>query len=200
MPLWGKSAEDRLLDQIFNLKFTAKQLDRAAKKCEKDEKSELSKVKTAMSKGNDDGGRIHAQNAIRKKNEQLNYLKLASRYGDRLRMVVIVCVCIEEPCLRLVMRNGRLDAVVNRLETQAKLSSINKEMSGVVRSLDMALRSSNLEQVTEVMDKFEKQFEELDLQSEAMQSSIAGSTALLTPEDEVTTLMRKVCKKQNLNL
>ena len=79
MPLWGKSPEEKLLDQIFNLKFTAKQLDRAAKKCEKDEKSEKMKVKAALAKGNNDGGRIHAQNAIRKKNEQLNYLKLASR-------------------------------------------------------------------------------------------------------------------------
>ena len=79
MPLWGKSAEEKLLDQIFNLKFTAKQLDRAAKKCEKDEKAEKMKVKAAMNKNNNDGARIYAQNAIRKKNEQLNYLKLSSR-------------------------------------------------------------------------------------------------------------------------
>lgn len=90
------------------------------------------------------------------------------------------------------MLNGRLDAVVNRLETQAKLNNINKEMSGIVHSLDIALRGNNPEQVTEVMDKFEKQFEELDLRSDAMQNSIAGSTALLTPEDEVTTLMAQV--------
>ena len=65
-------------------------------------------------------------------------------------------------------------------------------MSGIVHSLDIALRGNNPEQVTEVMDKFEKQFEELDLRSDAMQNSIAGSTALLTPEDEVTTLMAQV--------
>ena len=40
-----------------------------------------------------EGGRIYAQNAIRKKTEALNYLKLASR----------------------------LDAVVSRLDTQAKM-------------------------------------------------------------------------------
>ena len=36
---------DKLLEQIFNLKFTAKQLNRSAVKCEKDEKAERLKVK-----------------------------------------------------------------------------------------------------------------------------------------------------------
>ena len=44
--------------------------------------------------GNVDGARIHAQNAIRKKSEQLNYLRLSSR----------------------------LDAVASRLDTQAKMN------------------------------------------------------------------------------
>ena len=61
--------------QIFNLKFTAKQLVRASKKCEKEEKEERNKVKRAIEKGNIDGARLYAQNAIRKKNETLNYLK-----------------------------------------------------------------------------------------------------------------------------
>lgn len=36
---------DKLLEQIFNLKFTAKQLNRSAIKCEKEEKAERLKVK-----------------------------------------------------------------------------------------------------------------------------------------------------------
>ena len=47
-----------------------------AKKCEKEEKSEKGKVKKAIEKGNIEGARIYAQNAIRKKTEQLNYLKV----------------------------------------------------------------------------------------------------------------------------
>jgi len=61
--------------QIFNLRFTAKQLVRTSKKCEKEEREERSKVKRAIEKGNIDGARLYAQNAIRKKNETLNYLK-----------------------------------------------------------------------------------------------------------------------------
>lgn len=52
--------------------------------------AERLKVKRAIEKGNMEGAKIYAQNAIRKKNEQLNYMKLASR----------------------------LDAVVSRLDTQ----------------------------------------------------------------------------------
>jgi hypothetical protein len=62
--------------QIFNLKFTAKQLSRAAIKSEKEEKSERLKIKKAIEKGNMEGAKIYAQNAIRKKNESLNYMKV----------------------------------------------------------------------------------------------------------------------------
>jgi charged multivesicular body protein 1 len=37
--------DNRLLDQIFNLKFTSKQLVRASKKCEQEEKEEKSKAR-----------------------------------------------------------------------------------------------------------------------------------------------------------
>ena len=39
----------------------------------------LSQVKRAIEKGNLEGARIYAQNAIRKKTEQLNYLKARAR-------------------------------------------------------------------------------------------------------------------------
>ena len=74
-----KSKEDALLDRIFELKFTAKQLSRTAAKCEKEERQLKAKVKVAIEKGNLDGAKIHATDAIRKKNEQLNMLKLSSR-------------------------------------------------------------------------------------------------------------------------
>lgn len=79
----------------MELKMTSKSLQRQSKKCEKEEKSEKLKVKKAIEKGNMDGARIYAENAIRKRSEQMNYLRLASR----------------------------LDAVVARLDTQVKILS-----------------------------------------------------------------------------
>ena len=54
-------------------------MERAAKKCEKDEKQQKAKVKKALEQGNVEGARIYAENAIRKKNEGLNYLRMAAR-------------------------------------------------------------------------------------------------------------------------
>lgn len=54
-------------------------MERAAKKCEKDEKQQKAKVKKSLEQGNVEGARIYAENAIRKKNEGLNYLRMAAR-------------------------------------------------------------------------------------------------------------------------
>jgi hypothetical protein len=80
--------------------FTAKTLSKQSSKALKDERTEKAKLKKvsscprrtrtwtgwlirlslqALQQGNTDGARIYASNAIRKKNESLNLLRLASR-------------------------------------------------------------------------------------------------------------------------
>ena len=44
-------ADNRMLDQIFNLKFTSKQLVRASKKCEQEEKEEKNKARGTHERG-----------------------------------------------------------------------------------------------------------------------------------------------------
>ena len=66
---------EKLLNQIMELKFTSKSIQRQAKKCE-EEKSEKLKIKKAVEKGNIDRARIYAKNAIQKRTEQMNYLCL----------------------------------------------------------------------------------------------------------------------------
>uniref|UniRef100_A0A7S0YI99 Uncharacterized protein n=1 Tax=Polytomella parva TaxID=51329 RepID=A0A7S0YI99_9CHLO len=163
---------EQLLEQIFNLKLTAKQLSRAAVKCEKEEKAEKLKVKKAIEKGNLEGAKIYSQNAIRKKNEQLNYMKLASR----------------------------LDAVVSRLDTQAKMQTINKNMAGIVKSLEKALVNNDPERIANTMGQFEKQFEDLDLQSEVVNQVMGAQANLLTPEEDVVALMQQVAEEHGLEL
>lgn len=99
----------------MDLKFTSKSLQRQSKKCEKEEKAQKLKIKKAMEKGNIDGARICAENAIRKRNEQMNYLRLSSR----------------------------LDAVVARLDTQAKMQTVSKSMGSIVKSLNSSLTTGN---------------------------------------------------------
>ena len=79
MPLFGTDPVQKMQNQLFQLRFTAKSLIRESKKCEKDVKTNKRKCKTAMEKGNMEGARIYAENAIRLHNQSLNYLKLSSR-------------------------------------------------------------------------------------------------------------------------
>lgn len=54
-------------------------MERNSKKCEKEERLEKQKIKKAIQKGNSEVARVHAENAIRQKNEALNYLKMSAR-------------------------------------------------------------------------------------------------------------------------
>ncbi|KAJ1260079.1 hypothetical protein BS78_10G204500 [Paspalum vaginatum] len=163
---------EKLMNQIFDLKFTSKSLQRQARKCEKEEKEQKLKVKKAIEKGNMDGARIYAENAIRKRTEHMNYLRLASR----------------------------LDAVVARLDTQAKMQVIGKSMGSIVKSLDSALNTGNLQKMSETMDNFERQFVNMEVQAEFMEGAMAGSTSLSTPETEVNSLMQQVADDYGLEV
>ncbi|XP_077230433.1 ESCRT-related protein CHMP1B-like [Tasmannia lanceolata] len=164
--------KEKLMEQIFHLKLTSKSLVRQAKKCEQEEKSEKAKVKKAIEKGNIDGARIYAQNAIRKRNEQLNYLRFASR----------------------------LDAVVARLGSQSSFESVGKSMSGIVKSLQGALSVGNMEKISQTMDRFEKTFVNMEVQSSFIEKSMAGTTSLSTPEGEVGSLMQQVADDYGLEV
>jgi len=157
-------------NQLFNLKFTAKQLSKEAKKCEKNSKSNQDKCKKAMQQGNNDGARIYAEKAIRDKNQALNYLRLSSR----------------------------IDAVAQRVQTAVSMKMLTKNMQGVVRNMDTALQSMNPEKINKVMEQFEKQFEDLDIASGVMQDSVATTSAQSIPESQVDGLMQQVADEHGL--
>ncbi|WVO16011.1 hypothetical protein L204_103676 [Cryptococcus depauperatus] len=151
---------------LFQLKFTAKVLQRQAKKANKDEASEKNKLKQALAKGNTDGARIYAQNAIRKKNEGLNLLRLGSR----------------------------IDAVASRVETAVAMRTVTNSMGSVVKGMDKAMESMNLEKV------FESQFADLDVQTNYMESTMSDTTAIATPQDQVDHLMQQVADEAGLEI
>ena len=89
---------------------------------------------------------------------------------------------------------------MSRLETQSKMNLINKSFAGIVKSLERALASNNLTQVSQTMEQFEKAFENLDVQSEVVEAAMGASTALSTPADQVTALMQAVADEHQLEL
>eukprot|EP00164_Ancoracysta_twista_P000931 GFYU01001220.1.p1 GENE.GFYU01001220.1~~GFYU01001220.1.p1 ORF type:complete len:199 (+),score=69.56 GFYU01001220.1:129-725(+) len=159
-------------NQLFQLKFTAKQLAKASKKCEKAEKAEKTKLKKAIEKGNMDGARLYAQNAIRQKNQGMNYLRLASR----------------------------VDAVASRFEIAVKMNQVTKAIGGVVKSMDSALGSMDVEKISHTMDAFEKQFEDMDVKSDYVENAINSTTTMTTPDDEVNELIAAVADENSLNI
>jgi charged multivesicular body protein 1 len=125
-----------------------------------------------------EGAKIYAANAIRKKNEALNLLRLASR----------------------------IDATAARVQTAVTMKKVTSNMANVVKGMDKAMQSMNLEQVSKakqismVMDKFEQQFEDLDVQTEYMENSMGQTTATMTPGDQVDELMQQVAEENGLEL
>ena len=79
----------------------------------------LGKLKKAIEQNNMEGAKIYAENAIRNKNEELNYLKLASR----------------------------IDAVAARVNSAAKMGALTKNMSGVTKALDSCMKQFSLDKV-----------------------------------------------------
>jgi len=189
-------------NQLFNLKFTAKQLSRMSKKAEKEEKAEKAKVKKvgavrsaqqqasvaararafttpttptfahsqAIEKGNMEGARIYAQNAIRQKNQSMNYLRLSSR----------------------------VDAVASRVESAVKMQLVTKQMAGVVKGMESSLQSMDVEKIARVMEGFEKSFEDVDVRSEYIEQAINSSTSAAMPEEDVENLLQQVADEHGL--
>ncbi|KIK93456.1 hypothetical protein PAXRUDRAFT_828986 [Paxillus rubicundulus Ve08.2h10] len=157
---------------LFQLKFTAKTLSRQAKKAHKEEVAEKARLKKALQQGNNDGARIYASNAIRKKSEGLNLLRLASR----------------------------IDAVASRVETAVTMRQVTGSMTSVVKGMDRAMDSMNLEKISLVMDKFESQFSDLDVQTSYMEDAMSSTTAVSTPQDQIDQLMQQTADEANIQL
>lgn len=66
-----------------------------------------------------EGAKIHAENAIRQKNQALNFRRMSAR----------------------------IDAVASRVQTAVTTKQVTKSMGGVVKSMEAATRSMNLEKV-----------------------------------------------------
>ena len=125
-----------------------------------------------MEKGNMEGARIHAQNAIRNKTQALNYLRLGAR----------------------------IDSVASKLESAIKMQQVTKTMGSVVKGMDKALASMNIEQISAVMEKFEQQFEDMDVKSEYIEGAMSGATSGVMPEEQVDSLMQQVADEHGLKM
>ena len=172
---------------------------------------------------------MYAQNAIRKQNERLNLLRLASR----------------------------IDAVASRVQTAVTMRQVTGSMANVVKGMDSAMKTMNLEkvcyhlpllllslcsrplshlvsasrpgrggrmggeegngpqisflslltrvpslagQISLVMDKFETQFEDLDVATGYYENATSSATAVATPQEDVDRLMGQIADENGLEI
>ena len=101
------------------------------------------------------------------------------------------------------------------------MRQVTGNMTSVVRGMDKAMENMNLErvrlqpylfltkrpnnffsfpQISMVMDKFETQFTDLDVQTEYMEDAMSSTTAVSTPQDQIDQLMRQTAEEANIEL
>ena len=55
-------------------------------------------------------------------------------------------------------------------------------------------------QISMVMDKFETQFTDLDVQTSYMEDAMSSTTAVSTPQDQIEQLMRQTAEEANIEM
>merc|ERR1712186_103928 len=71
---------------------------------------------------------------------------------------------------------------------------------GVVKGMSAAMKSMNLEKISTLMDNFEKEFEDLDVQTSVMEGAMSQTTATNIPQDAVEGLMKQAADEAGLEL
>lgn len=96
--------------------------------------------------------------------------------------------------------SSRIDAVAQRLETAIRTNEMSKAMGNVVKGMNGALKSMDVEKISKTMDDFEKQFEDMDVRAGYMENAMNNSTASATPEDQVDGLLMAVADEHQLDV
>ena len=159
------------MDDLIQFRMTSKSMLHSHKKCEKKAEVEKAKLKRAIEQKNPEGARIYAQNAIREKNQALNFLRFSSR----------------------------IDAVAARLETSIRIQEVNTAMGNTVNGMANVLKNMDVDKIAGTMEDFEKAFEDMDVRAGYMEGAMEATTSSSTPADEVDKLIGMVADEAGLD-
>lgn len=96
--------------------------------------------------------------------------------------------------------SSRLDACCSRIESAVRMNQVTGGMQGVVKGMGQSLQAMDIDKLGALMDKFEEQFEDLDVKAGYMESTMNSTTATATPGDQVDELISQVADANNLEL
>ena len=167
-----QSPSDKMFDNIFEFKMMAKQMNKESQKSAAQEKALLAKLKDAIARGDNEGAKVIAADAIRKKNEVKRYKVLGSKI-DTI--------------------SQRLQSAYNTQRLTENMKELTEKMIGSANAMDMV-------QMNETMANFEKMFDDLDVNSEMMNQVFDNVNAGVTNENEVNNLINQVAEANGLKL
>eukprot|EP00330_Aristerostoma_sp_ATCC50986_P009341 CAMPEP_0114576446 /NCGR_PEP_ID=MMETSP0125-20121206/1207_1 /TAXON_ID=485358 ORGANISM="Aristerostoma sp., Strain ATCC 50986" /NCGR_SAMPLE_ID=MMETSP0125 /ASSEMBLY_ACC=CAM_ASM_000245 /LENGTH=369 /DNA_ID=CAMNT_0001764967 /DNA_START=101 /DNA_END=1211 /DNA_ORIENTATION=- len=144
-----KDPREEIEDAIFNMKFTAKQFENAAKKAQKEQKKEIQKAKDALKKNNEEGAKLFLQNAATKYKESSNMLRMAHR----------------------------MDAISAHLKSNITNSDLMKTLSGITPQLQMQQQFMDHESLSNNMNNYQKAMDDLMIQGKIMDSAMNENMA-----------------------
>ena len=116
--------------------------------------------------------RIYATNAIRKRNEALNFLRMSAKF----------------------------DMVASQINSAVTTGMVTNTMANVVNGLEKAVQCDNIEKISMMMDQFEQQCGMLNTQTAYMDSAMASTGHLTTPLDQVDELIQQVGDAHGLDV
>lgn len=167
-----KSTQDVLFETIFEFKMQAKQLAKESKKADREKEVMIEKVKTAFSNNKPEAAKLYAQDAIRKRNEAIKYEQLSYK----------------------------LEAVHSKLKSAYQAQKLNDNINGMVTQMAGAVKTMDLEKISENMSNFEKIFDDLDANTQLMDKAMENIDAGSYEDQDVNTLIMQVAQANNIEL
>ncbi|XP_040591986.1 charged multivesicular body protein 1b-2-like, partial [Mesocricetus auratus] len=128
--------------------------------------------KQAIQKDNIGVVRIHAENAIHKK---------------------------KQAKIILILRN-KADGQAARLQAAVTMGKVKKSMAAILKTLGATLTHMDLEKISALMDKFEHQFETMDVQTQQMEDALSSTKTVITLQNQVDMLLQEMADEAKLNL
>ena len=168
-----KLTDDEMFDKIFEFKMMAKQFAKESKKAENEHKKFLAKTKSLIEKGNYEQARVAAADAIRKKNEINRYQVLSSK----------------------------IDGVAQRLQSAMQTRQLTEQMTQLTNLMSgQANKISDIVEITDTLDKFEKMFDDLDVHSNMMNEVMDNVNAGTIDDNEVNLLVNQVAEANGMKV
>ena len=168
-----ENPSDKMFDTIFEFKMMAKQFAKESKKAENEHKKFLAKTKSLIEKGNYEQARVAAADAIRKKNEINRYQVLSSK----------------------------IDGVAQRLQSAMQTRQLTEQMTQLTNLMSgQANKISDIVEITDTLDKFEKMFDDLDVHSNMMNEVMDNVNAGTIDDNEVNLLVNQVAEANGMKV